>query len=402
MTFKQKCLTLCFLSALITGGFSAAIGLVSPQISTYYNVDISNIVYIDVLNIVGLLIGNFFSGRLIEKINTHNTLCFAIALGIIAESLLALGLPLSFYTACSMLNGISIGFLVPAVTQSISDLHTVSREKDSKLSLLNFFFSLGSVFVPIVGGYITHYLSWRGVFAMLAILYVFLLICALTFKIKPTCGNTPKSQQSQTKNNQSIFNLSLILIGIALVCYVYIEYVVSYWFSPYLQMDKHISVIETGKLLGIFGASIAAVRLIAGLYLLKKIRATNYITLSCITVFIGFLFFLNSSSYFSFMASIILIGCGCASLFPTLLGYGIAQANYQSPRATSFLITCGSIGGFVGLIMSGFLGQHVDKVTPIYVAPILAFIIIAIIFVTALNNRYGRLKAPNANYKSAK
>ncbi|WP_235602867.1 MFS transporter [Piscirickettsia litoralis] len=269
MTLKQKYLTLCFLSALITGGFSAAIGLVSPQISKYYNVSISNIVYIDVLNIVGLLVGNFFSGRLIEKIDTHKTLCFAIILGIIAESLLASGLPLSFYTACSMLNGISIGFLVPSVTQMVSDLYKSELEKDSKLSLLNFFFSLGSVFVPIVGGYITHYLSWRGVFAMLAGLYIILLIFALTFNF-PAINSTSRSDKSKINNNQSVFNWSLLLVGIALICYVYIEYVVSYWFSPYLQMDKHMTVIETGKLLGIFGASIAAVRLIAGLYLLKN------------------------------------------------------------------------------------------------------------------------------------
>ncbi|WP_235602866.1 MFS transporter [Piscirickettsia litoralis] len=93
------------------------------------------------------------------------------------------------------------------------------------------------------------------------------------------------------------------------------------------------------------------------------------------------------------MSSIILIGCGCASLFPTLLGYGITQANYESPRATSFLITCGSLGGFIGLMMSGFLGQQVNKVTPIYVAPILAFVIIGIICMTVINNRYRRLSA---------
>ncbi len=65
---KIKAVSISFIAAFITGGFGAILGLVSPQISSHYHVNVSHIVYIDVLNILGLLIGNALSSKTMSSL----------------------------------------------------------------------------------------------------------------------------------------------------------------------------------------------------------------------------------------------------------------------------------------------------------------------------------------------
>lgn len=176
-----------------------------------------------------------------------------------------------------------------------------------------------------------------------------------------------------------MLNLSVVLIALALVFYVYVEYIVSYWFSPYLQEEKSVAVIYTGAIIGVFWAMIALFRLIVGIFILSKVKPAYYLIISTAITIIGFLVFLASDSIVLFFIGAIILGIGCSALFPTLLGYGITQANYNSPKITAFLIMSGSIGAAICLFTSGFLGQHINKQVPIYLGPLLGIGIIILV-----------------------
>ena len=45
---KFRAVSIYFFAAFITGDFGAILGLVSPQISSHYNVNVSHIVYIEI------------------------------------------------------------------------------------------------------------------------------------------------------------------------------------------------------------------------------------------------------------------------------------------------------------------------------------------------------------------
>ncbi len=382
--YKLKAVTICFLAAFITGGFGAAIGLVSPQLAAFYGVHVSHIVYLDVLNIVGLLIGNILSARLMERLGCHKTLLLAIFLGIIAQFTISFGFPLAVYAVCALINGACLGLLVPTVSQSIFAAYRASNKGEARLNILNFFFGLGAAVVPIVGGYIVHYFSWKGVFAALGSLYVLLFIlaffCVYRFEQADATVSHTKEASSPSENHQhKMLNLSIVLIALALVFYVYVEYIVSYWFSPYLQEEKSVAVIYTGAIIGVFWAMIALFRLIVGIFILTKIKPAYYLIISTAITIVGFVVFLASDSIILFFIGAIILGIGCSALFPTLLGYGITQANYNSPKITAFLIMSGSIGAAICLFTSGFLGQHINKQVPIYLGPLLGIGIIILV-----------------------
>ena len=49
----------------------------------------------------------------------------------------------------------------------------------------------------------------------------------------------------------------MVLVGLALIAYVYIEYVITYWFSPYLQTDLNFDVKTVGYIIGILWLFVA-------------------------------------------------------------------------------------------------------------------------------------------------
>ncbi|GMN89876.1 MFS transporter [Francisella sciaenopsi] len=378
---KIKAVTICFIAAFITGGFGAILGLVSPQISSHYHVNVSHIVYIDVLNILGLLIGNALSSKTMSSLGCRNTLLIALVIGLIAQFTIAAGFPLYIYALCALLNGTCVGFLVPAVSQTIHAAYAKSGKSESRLNVLNFFFGAGSAFVPFIGGHIVEHFSWRAVFIGMGCLYLVLLVIIFLTKFEDKSSIEIDNIDNQLKPSKpKLLNLSVVLIALAIMIYVYIEYIVSYWFSPYLQEAKHLKVTDVGLIIGLFWGIIAISRLIVGLFVLTRIKPAVYIMISSFITLIGFIIFLIAESLYGFILGGVVLGFGCAAMFPTLLGYGINNANYSSPKISSFLIMSGSIGASICLFISGFLGQHIDKQVPIILGPILCVIIIVIIF----------------------
>ncbi|MBY7734341.1 MFS transporter [Francisella philomiragia] len=378
---KIKAVSICFIAAFITGGFGAILGLVSPQISSHYHVNVSHIVYIDVLNILGLLIGNALSSKTMSYLGCRNTLLIALIIGLIAQFTIAAGFPLYIYALCALLNGTCVGFLVPAVSQTIHAAYSKSGKSESRLNVLNFFFGAGSAFVPFIGGHIVEHFSWRAVFIGMGCLYLVLLVIIFLTKFEDKSSIKIDNIDNKLESSKpKLLNLSVVLIALAIMIYVYIEYIVSYWFSPYLQEAKHLKVTDVGLIIGLFWGIIAISRLIVGLFVLTRIKPAVYIMISSFITLIGFIIFLIAESLYGFILGGVVLGFGCAAMFPTLLGYGINNANYSSPKVSSFLIMSGSIGASVCLFISGFLGQHIDKQVPIILGPILCVIIIVIIF----------------------
>ncbi|AJI56572.1 major Facilitator Superfamily protein [Francisella philomiragia] len=378
---KIKAVSICFIAAFITGGFGAILGLVSPQISSHYHVNVSHIVYIDVLNILGLLIGNALSSKTMSSLGCRNTLLIALIIGLIAQFTIAVGFPLYIYALCALLNGTCVGFLVPAVSQTIHAAYAKSGKSESRLNVLNFFFGAGSAFVPFIGGHIVEHFSWRAVFIGMGCLYLVLLVIIFLTKFEDKSSIKIDNIDNKLESSKpKLLNLSVVLIALAIMIYVYIEYIVSYWFSPYLQEAKHLKVTDVGLIIGLFWGIIAISRLIVGLFVLTRIKPAVYIMISSFITLIGFIIFLIAESLYGFILGGVVLGFGCAAMFPTLLGYGINNANYSSPKVSSFLIMSGSIGASICLFISGFLGQHIDKQVPIIIGPVLCVIIIVIIF----------------------
>lgn len=379
---------LSYLAAFIVGTLIPISGLASPQIAEHFKVNVSHVVYIDVLTLLGLILGNIMSGKVIEKIGGKRTLVLSGLILVFAEYLIGFQNLLLIYALCVLFAGIGVGLMVPAVSYLIVGAFQKHNQSDAKLNILNFFFGMGSFAGPFVGGTIIHTLGWRAGFFLTGTLSLVMFLVAYFVKIDEIIGyqkSTPKASRKSV-DKPKVVTMGVFIVGLGLIAYVYTEYIVSYWFSPYLQMDLNYNVAVVGTVIGCFWLSVAIGRLIFGEFILPKVQSYKFVICMASITLLGFILFLIFNNIIAIFLCTILLGLGCASIFPTLLGYGM-QLNSVNPLTTAYLIACGSVGGAISLFVSGAVGEYLTKRTAIYMGPICCVLIIVFVSLAHLYSK---------------
>lgn len=384
----KKVSYISYLAAFIVGTLIPVSGLASPQIAAHFNVNVSHVVYIDVLTLIGLIIGNVFSGKTIEKIGGKNTLAFSGLLLLVAQYAMGLQNMLVIYAACVLVSGFGIGFMVPSVSYLIVGAFQRQKKSDAKLSILNFFFSIGSFAGPFIGGWVIKGFGWRSAFIITGTLGLIMFLTSFLTKIQETIGvQKPVEEKNSVKTEKSkVVTLGVLLVGLGLIAYVYLEYIVSYWFSPYLQMDLKYNVGIVGTVIGTYWLSVAIGRFVFGEFVLAKVKNYKFVVTVAIVTFVGFVLFLTFNNIVAVFLCTALLGFGCASIFPTMLGFGM-QLNKVNPLTTAFLIGCGSLGGAISLFVSGTVGEHLTKKTAIYMGPVCCILIIVFVLLAHMQSK---------------
>jgi len=385
-THVKRVAIIAYIAAFMVGTLNPIAGLASPQIASHFNVNVSHIVYLDVLTLIGILLGNIFSGKLIGKFGGKKTLALSGLLMLIAQYTIGMQNNLYLYAGCVLLSGIGIGFMVPSVSYLIVGSYQKFGKSDARLSVLNFFFGMGSFAGPFVGGLIMARCGWRMAFLVTGSLALIMFLTSLLTKVDESIGIKREKIAEKSQKHAKVITLGVVLIGLGLIAYVYTEYIVSYWFSPYLQLNLNYGVAIVGAVIGTFWLTIAIGRLVFGAFVLTRVKSYHFVIVMALITLIGFVCFLMVSHIVAIFLCVILLGIGCASIFPTMLGYGM-QLNGVTPLVTAFLIGSGSVGGALSLFVSGTIGEHIARKDAIYMGPVCAILIIIFIVAAQVNSR---------------
>ncbi|MCP4181077.1 MAG: MFS transporter [bacterium] len=367
----------------ILAGFAFPIaGVVSPQIAVHFGVRVEHIVFIDALTLIGLIVGNLTSCKLINKTGTKNSLLISIVLLLIAQFGIAVQNNLYFYSFLVLLSGFGMGLLIPTTGFMIVAAFSKYNRSNAKLNIMNFFVGIGAFIGSASAGYITHYLSWRGVFYTTSCIFLITLIRVFLSNVKDS--ENIEQNENVNKANVSKFNsitLGVVFISFALILYVYCEYIITYWFSPYMQQTLNFDVENVGVILGIFWLALAVGRLIAGWLIIPKTKDYIFIMYSVLIVLISFILFIMSTNMLVIYLIVILLGLGCSGIYPSLVGYGMKQSKHISAITMSFIVTCGSVGGAFSLIFSATVGSFLPKIYAIYIGPVFCLLIIILVLI---------------------
>lgn len=379
---------LAYMAAFIVGTLIPVAGLASPQIAEHFQINVSHVVYIDVLTLLGLIFGNIISGKIIEKIGGKSTLVLSGLLLMIAEYAIGVQNLLLIYAACVLVAGVGIGLMVPSVSYLIVGAFQKQNKSDAKLNILNFFFGIGSFAGPFVGGSVIHTFGWRYGFILTGTLSLILFLITYFVKINETIGVMKTAQKENVAGLEKpkVVTMGVFIVGLGLIAYVYTEYIVSYWFSPYLQMDLNYNVAVVGTVIGTFWLSVAIGRLVFGEFIIPRVQSFKFVITMALITLLGFVLFLIFNNIVAIFACTILLGFGCASIFPTMLGYGM-QLNSVNPLTTAYLIGCGSAGGAISLFVSGSVGEHLTKRAAIYMGPVCCVLIIIFVSLAHLYSK---------------
>ena len=254
---------------------------------------------------------------------------------------------------------------------------------------MNFFVGIGAFIGSGLCGVIVHHYSWRMVYVITGIIFLVTFIKSVTARITENVVVAAVTEERKVKADNTI-TYGVVLIGLALIAYVYTEYIITYWFSPYLQESLHYNVQAVGLILSCFWLSLAIGRYIFGVFLIPKVKDYRFIIVVTVITIIGFLMFVSVNSFILIFITVILLGFSCASIFPTLLGYGMKQTKHISPITMAFLITSGSVGGCISLLTSGVIGSYLPKITAVYMGPmccvgIIIFVVLSRMYRKSMN-----------------
>jgi MFS transporter, TsgA protein len=377
----KKAAGLVYLTALLAGFAFPLSGIISPQVAGSFGVDTSKVVFIDSLVLVGALAGNILSGKTIKNIGGKKTLTLAVFILFLDQIGIAVQNSLVLYGCLIFLFGFSMGMLIPSVSYIIVAAFSRSGQSDSKLNIMNFFVGIGAFAGSGICGVIVHHTSWRMVYILTGIIFLVIFIVSVSVRVSERTAAAGVVEKREVNSGKAITS-GVALIGLALIAYVYTEYIITYWFSPYLQESLHYNIQTVGLTLSFFWLSLACGRYIFGVFLIPKVKDYRFIISISVFTIIGFLIFVSVNSFALIFLSVILLGFSCASIFPSLLGYGMKQAGYISPVTMSFLITCGSLGGGISLMSSGIIGSYLPKIAAIYAGPVCCAGIIIFVLLT--------------------
>lgn len=336
-------LIIIYIAFISLGLPDAILGSAWPKIYQDLNVSISSAGIATMIVSAGTIISSFFSAKLIKGFGTGKVTTFSVALT--AAALLGIYSSPSFLWICLL--GIPMGLGAGAVDSALNNFVALHYEA-KHMNWLHCFWGIGATAGPLImSTYLLKDNGWRSGYATIGILQVVLVIC-LIFSLplwEKFEFNTNKDEDSK-KDTKLGTLLKIPGAKPALLssfCYCAAELTTGLWASSYLVVSKGISTEKAAKWVSFFYLGITIGRFLSGFLAMyfnnkKMIRIGQVICICGVILLI-----IPFSSYFQ-LAGLILIGLGCAPIYPAMLhetpnrfGKEISQGIMGIQMATAYV-----------------------------------------------------------------
>ncbi|GAB6189706.1 glucose/mannose transporter GlcP [Marinitoga arctica] len=328
-----------------------------PVIEKTYSIDHSLVGLALSLGSIGFMLSSLLYGYFLEKYNAFNTILSGVLIFLLGNFLM-----LVMNSYIYMILGVFfINFGGGALEISVPFLIGVSGDgkKGRILNLLHSAFAVGALTSPIASSIILKYSDfWKGTF-LIAVLMNFIPLISLILvkkEIDLLHGNYLLEEKKSSKN---IFNLSLVIIVLALSTYVGYEMNFSSWIAAFLYEYRNFS-ISTSALypsflwIGLFigRAFLSSFPEKIGYKKWLMIVVPFSLVFSIFTVFLGKNIIISS-------IGTILTGIGFATTYPTIQALIVEKYKKNKGIALSISSATTSIvsGGFsyiIGIVGSTF------------------------------------------------
>ncbi|MBR6926764.1 MAG: Bcr/CflA family efflux MFS transporter [Bacteroidaceae bacterium] len=175
-----------------------------PEMQTYFRTSSSAIAMSLTAGMIGLAIGQVFIGPLSDKYGRKKLLIASMVLFTLASVGCMIAPDIITFNTMRLLQGLG-GAGGVVLSKSISTDMFTGRDLAKFMGILGAINGVTPVVAPIVGGTMTNFTSWRGVFGVLLALGVFLTICCMF--LKETLSPSARSQKNILKTYGNLFKV---------------------------------------------------------------------------------------------------------------------------------------------------------------------------------------------------
>lgn len=370
----QLLLVIIYLAFISLGLPDSLLGSAWPSMYKVLGVPISYAGIVSMIIAIGTIISSLFSDRLTRRFGTG--LVTTVSVAMTALALFGFSISNSFWLLClwAIPYGLGAGCVDAALNNYVA-LHYASRH----MSWLHCMWGIGASTGPYIMGFaLTSGFSWHtGYFSIfiIQIILTFLLIFSLPLWKEKT---HKFSEHSDDKTASLSLPAVLKLPGakeamITFFCYCALEATTGLWASSYLVLHNGINAKTAATYASLFYVGITIGRGING-FVSLKLSDTQMTRLGQAIIVCGIAILLIPK--FS-IVGLILIGLGCAPIYPCMLH--ATPANFGEDKSQAIMgvqMACAYVGTCLIPPLFGMVANYIHiALFPIFLLFIIALMI---------------------------
>ncbi|NCC86370.1 MAG: MFS transporter [Clostridia bacterium] len=308
----------------------------------------------------GTIISSLFSGKITQRLRTEKLT--AISVLMTGVGILLISFMPSIYMF--FLFAIPLGLGAGAVDTSLNNY--VSRHfKPRHMSWLHALWGVGAMTGPVLMSFFLKDGEWRpGYLCVAGILLCMSLLLFLTLPVWKKFEQSKinnEDDEEKTKEKHSLIDAlrqrGVIVSMISFLFYCGIEMLIGLWGSTYLINIKGIDAAKASLWISFFFAGVTLARVLSG-FLTIKMKSSQQLRLGQGIIIIGAILLLFPLSANAAAIVIVIIGVGCAPVFPIMLHETPARFGKENSEAVMGLQLASAFTGsaFMPLIF-GYLAS---------------------------------------------
>lgn len=371
-------LVIIYMAFISLGLPDAVLGSAWPVLHKDLQVPVSSAGIMTMVISAGTIISSLFSVRLIRRFGTGKVTMVSVAMT--AAGLIGITFSNHFIWLCLL--GIPLGLGAGAVDSALNNFVAL-HFKATHMNWLHCFWGVGATAGPLLMSlFIIKENGWRIGYGTIGLMQAVLVACLfLSLPLWKKYDRIGMEQSSRMDTGlMEVLNLQGAKQAMtAFFCYCAVEAATGLWGSSFLVMSKGISAETAAKWVSLYYFGITAGRFFAGFLTLRfnnltMIRAGQIVCLSG-----AVLLALPFSSIFQ-MTGLILIGLGCAPIFPAML--------HETPNRFGAEMSQGMMGiqmasAYVGITVVPPLFGALAGYTGFQILPVFLVVFVAMMIITS-------------------
>lgn len=366
-------LVLIYIAFISLGLPDSLLGSGWPVIHNDLNVPVSFMGIISMIISGGTIVSSLMSDRLTRKFGTR--IVTVVSVFLTAAALLGFSLSSQFWMLLvfAVPYGLGAGAIDAALNNYVA-LHYTSRH----MSWLHCFWGVGTIVSPFVMSYSLTVFNWNMGYRIVGFIQLgiglLLLITLPVWKANIQTGDVA-SESIGLAGALKIKGVPYLLTGFFAYCAA--ESTAMYWASTYMVEVRNISTERAARFASLFYIGLTIGRFLGG-FIMNKLGDRKMIILGTCILSCGIISLLiPTESSFVPLAGFIIIGFGCAPIYPCI----IHSTPYNfGPENSGAIIGIQMTSAYVGTTfippLFGVLGNLIGfKVFPVY---LLVFVILMI------------------------
>ncbi|MBQ8835340.1 MAG: MFS transporter [Oscillospiraceae bacterium] len=368
-------LVIIYASFISLGLPDALLGSAWPTMYLEFGVPVSYMGAISMIIALGTIVSSLMSDRLTYKLGPGKVT--AISVGMTAAALFGFSTCESFWMLClwAIPYGLGAGG-VDACLNNYVALHYASRH----MSWLHCMWGVGASIGPsIMGWVLTGGGHWTGGYRTIALIQI-VLTCALMLSLplwKKRAGASEDGTEAAPKPLGQVMQIpGAKEVLVTFFCYCALETTAGLWASSYLALYKGVPAETAASFASMFYIGITIGRALNG-FLTMKFSDTQLIRMGQAIILLGVTAMLLPLGEAVSLAGLILIGLGCAPIYPCVIHSTPEHFGAENSQA---LIGVQMASAYVGTCLMppifGLIANHITvALFPLYLLAILALML---------------------------